>query len=364
MVTAPATNPGIQALKDQGDKAYAARDFNGAIERYSEALEVIEDAVVLSNRSATYAQRRRFDKALNDAEHAILLQPTWPRLYHRLGHALFHLGDYADAIWTLEEGLRLAPEDQALMEARDRAKEYTEPDESPCNARSSSPKARNRCGGRGAAAKQGASGEPKAKSKAAAKAANDARAPPVAKSAPAAPKAAAKSEPKSDANAEAKQESKPAEAAAAPAAGPSGGGAKGNASLTADEIREKGNTLFRSGKHSAAIRTYSEAIDKDPSDARSYANRAAAAMAILHSCGKNLPAQEVRKNPYYNSAMEDLEQATTLDGKYVKAWARKGQLHLQARDVRSAFAAFQRGLDVEPSSPECAAGKNQCLDTM
>lgn len=134
--------------------------------------------------------------------------------------------------------------------------------------------------------------------------------------------------------------------------------------LSADEIREKANSLFRDGKHSAAIRKYSDAIDVDPTDARLFANRAAAAMGMLQSFGRNLPPNEVRKNPYYCSAMEDLEEATRLDPRYVKAWARKGQLFSQSGDSRSAFAAYSRGLEVDPNSSECLAGKNACLDTM
>merc|ERR1719235_2551991 len=111
MTVVPDVDPSIRSLKQQGDKAYASRDFAAAVERYSEALDSIEDAVVLSNRSATYAQRRRFDKALSDAERALKLQPEWPRVHHRHGHALFHLGHYSDAMQAFEDGLKLDPED-------------------------------------------------------------------------------------------------------------------------------------------------------------------------------------------------------------------------------------------------------------
>eukprot|EP00439_Symbiodinium_sp_Y106_P085598 s548_g29.t1 len=107
--------------------AYAGRDFAAATECYSEALESTQDAVVLSNRSATYAQRRRFDKALLDADKALKLCPGWSRLYHRRGHALFHLGRYNEAMAALEEGLKLDGQDKVLLEAIAKMKEYTAP---------------------------------------------------------------------------------------------------------------------------------------------------------------------------------------------------------------------------------------------
>jgi stress-induced-phosphoprotein 1 len=40
--------------------------------------------------------------------------------------------------------------------------------------------------------------------------------------------------------------------------------------------REEGNVLFKSGDFAGAVKSYTESIKRDPSDARGYNNRAAA----------------------------------------------------------------------------------------
>lgn len=44
--------------------------------------------------------------------------------------------------------------------------------------------------------------------------------------------------------------------------------------------REEGNTQFKAGDFVAAVKSYSESIKRDPSDARGYNNRAAAYMKL------------------------------------------------------------------------------------
>ena len=63
------------ALKDEGNKAFAAKDYDKAIDLFSQALELDSSNFVLwSNRSAAKAGKRQWAGALEDAEqvrHAI-----------------------------------------------------------------------------------------------------------------------------------------------------------------------------------------------------------------------------------------------------------------------------------------------------
>eukprot|EP00913_Durusdinium_trenchii_P029085 g27270.t1 len=89
----------------------------------------------------------------------------------------------------------------------------------------------------------------------------------------------------------------------------SGAKAKGAATqkaLSAEELRERGNAFFRDGAHSKAVRAYDEAIRAGPSDARCWANRAAAQMAMLAEFGKGLSPAALRTNPYYTNSLDDL----------------------------------------------------------
>jgi len=405
MVAPPTPHSSVLALKQQGDKAYLARDFVSAIEHYSEGLERFEDPVILSNRSASYAQRRQFEKARSDAERALKLQPKWPRLYHRLGHALFHLGQYSEAVQTLERGLKLDPDDKPLSEALGRSKAYTEIDpdappqepycpwtkwEQPVAAGSTSPTM-------GASVEQ----SPEA----------------LAATASEAEKLQVVGEwmygtqNKSYTISQAEngqvryigphsrvgqvsgplrwQQGQLFEAQLSSDEGEIIGNIRLNvtepdktiisnyraqantewgkdiiahkgAPATAEELREQGNALFRQGKHSMAMKAYSDAISMDAQDAKCFSNRAAAQIAILSGYGNKLSAEQIRKNPYYDLAKSDLEECLTLDPKFIKAYARKGQLLSMGDEVRPALAAYDKGLELDPASEICKEGREFC----
>ena len=62
------------ALKEEGNKAFQAKDYDKAIELFSKALELDPNNFVLwSNRSAAKAGKRQWQAALEDAEQASLL---------------------------------------------------------------------------------------------------------------------------------------------------------------------------------------------------------------------------------------------------------------------------------------------------
>jgi stress-induced-phosphoprotein 1 len=52
-----------------------------------------QNHVLYSNRSASYASLKDFDKALSDAEKTVELNPTWGKGYSRKGAALHGQGD-------------------------------------------------------------------------------------------------------------------------------------------------------------------------------------------------------------------------------------------------------------------------------
>eukprot|EP00931_Biecheleriopsis_adriatica_P122780 TRINITY_DN97809_c0_g1_i1.p1 TRINITY_DN97809_c0_g1~~TRINITY_DN97809_c0_g1_i1.p1 ORF type:complete len:334 (-),score=80.05 TRINITY_DN97809_c0_g1_i1:96-1097(-) len=326
MVAPPAVHAEVRALKERGDEAYASRDYAKAAECYSEALEEVQDVVVLSNRSASYSQRRRFDKALVDADKALKMEPCWARLYHRRGHALFHLGCLNEAVLAFERGLELEPEEPSLKEALRQALEYTEPGQGFFVATPPEPETQ----GEDQPHQPGQQSE-----------------------------GATDTQPQQQRpmRAGAFSKASQARAAAGRGAGNSTKAATSSSTKSAEELREQGNVLFRQGKHSKAVRVYDEAIRADSSDARSWSNRAAAQMAMLLEFGKGLSPEAMRSNPYFANSMNDLTESLSIDPQYVKAWARKGQLHGMAGEVRQALDAYNRGLAIDPNSADCLAGR-------
>ncbi|KAF8631141.1 hypothetical protein AX15_002487 [Amanita polypyramis BW_CC] len=96
----------VNALKDQGNKAFAAKDYDKAIDLFSQALIIDKSIHVLwSNRSAAHAGKRQWVEALADAEECVKLNPTWAKGYARKGAALHGARRYDEAIAAYEEGL-------------------------------------------------------------------------------------------------------------------------------------------------------------------------------------------------------------------------------------------------------------------
>lgn len=77
----------VEALKALGNAAFTGGRFDEAIEHYSLALDGAPTSHVLySNRAAAYLARRLPGDALNaisDANHAIRLDETYAKAYHR-----------------------------------------------------------------------------------------------------------------------------------------------------------------------------------------------------------------------------------------------------------------------------------------
>lgn len=62
------------ALKDQGNKAFAAKDYDQAIQLFTQAIELDpQNHVLFSNRSAAKAGKRHWVEALEDAEKVVVI---------------------------------------------------------------------------------------------------------------------------------------------------------------------------------------------------------------------------------------------------------------------------------------------------
>jgi stress-induced-phosphoprotein 1 len=103
-------------LKAQGNKALQAGNYDEAIDCYTRAIELDQsNHVFFSNRSAAYLMKHDASSALRDAEKCVSLNPSWAKGYSRKGAALHSLKRYDDAIAAYQEGLKVAPGDQALL---------------------------------------------------------------------------------------------------------------------------------------------------------------------------------------------------------------------------------------------------------
>ncbi|KAI4216537.1 MAG: hypothetical protein LQ351_001026 [Letrouitia transgressa] len=98
------------ALKAEGNKAFAAKNFDEAIDKFSQAIEIEPgNHVLYSNRSGAYASLKNFEKAFEDANKTTEIKPDWAKGWGRKGAALHGKGDLVGANDAFEEALKLDP---------------------------------------------------------------------------------------------------------------------------------------------------------------------------------------------------------------------------------------------------------------
>eukprot|EP01033_Poteriospumella_lacustris_P011191 gene11190-7962_t len=104
--------------------------------------------------------------------------------------------------------------------------------------------------------------------------------------------------------------------------------------------KERGNAAFREGNFPLAIEEYEDAIKRDPKNAAYHNNLAAA----------------YQKMGLFNDAKREVELSIELDRKYVKAWAKKGDIEFFMKEYHKALDSYRAGLQIEPENPLCKQG--------
>lgn len=61
----------------------------------------------------------------------------------------------------------------------------------------------------------------------------------------------------------------------------------------------------------------------------------------------------------FQGAKREVEKALELDEKYVKAWARKGDIEFLQKEYHKAMDSYQKGLNLEPGNKLCSDGLNK-----
>lgn len=108
----------------------------------------------------------------------------------------------------------------------------------------------------------------------------------------------------------------------------------------AEQHRAAGNEWYGQGKFPEAIKEYDEAIKRNPTDAKLYANRATALMKLME----------------YPTALKDIDRCLELDPVYVKAYAKKGVIHHFLKEYHKAIESYEKGLQLDPNNEECKSG--------
>ncbi|KAM0254281.1 hypothetical protein ACHAQJ_006921 [Trichoderma viride] len=102
-------------LKALGNKAIADKNFDEAIDKFTQAIALQpENHILYSNRSAAYASKKDWDNALKDADKTTEIKPDWAKGWGRKGAALHGQGDLLGANDAYEAGLKHDPNNAQL----------------------------------------------------------------------------------------------------------------------------------------------------------------------------------------------------------------------------------------------------------
>jgi mitochondrial import receptor subunit TOM70 len=85
-------------LKEQGNKAYGAKDFDRAIDLYSKAILCKPDPVFYSNRAACYSALNKWDKVVEDTTAALNLDAEYVKALNRRANAYERLEKYSESL--------------------------------------------------------------------------------------------------------------------------------------------------------------------------------------------------------------------------------------------------------------------------
>lgn len=116
----------------------------------------------------------------------------------------------------------------------------------------------------------------------------------------------------------------------------------------AEEEKELGNLLFKKGDYATAIKHYSEAIKRNPTDPKLYSNRAA--------CYTKLAA--------FDLGLKDCDKCIELDDKFVKGYVRKGKVLQGMQQPYKALSAYQKAIEIDPTNAEALESYRTCSTSM
>lgn len=102
-------NQDFTTLKANGNEEFKHKRYDVAIDHYSDALKLREDAVVYSNRSQCYINQGKFFDALRDCDTSLSLDSNYIKAYYRRATVYKNLSRYERAIEDFRTVITMDP---------------------------------------------------------------------------------------------------------------------------------------------------------------------------------------------------------------------------------------------------------------
>nr|ABD60989.1 Hsp70/Hsp90 organizing protein-like protein [Glossina morsitans morsitans] len=115
-----------------------------------------------------------------------------------------------------------------------------------------------------------------------------------------------------------------------------------------NELKEKGNQALNAEKYQEAIEAYTEAILLDDKNHVLFSNRSAA----YAKAGK------------FSEALEDAEKTIALNPTWAKGYSRKGAAAAGLHDYKKAFEAYNEGLKCDPKNAILLQGRQEITNVV
>ncbi|XP_078253921.1 sperm-associated antigen 1-like isoform X2 [Rhinoraja longicauda] len=100
--------------KDKGNEAFRAGDLKEALLYYTRSISVIPNATAFNNRAQTEIKLQEWQKALDDIEKVLELDPGNLKAYQRRATVYKHLGKYRAATDDLKKVLQAEPDNSTV----------------------------------------------------------------------------------------------------------------------------------------------------------------------------------------------------------------------------------------------------------
>ncbi|KAI9464673.1 hypothetical protein HD554DRAFT_2120880 [Boletus coccyginus] len=120
------TGPTADDIKEQGNVAFKAKNYDDAIDLYTKAIEMKStEPSYLTNRAASYMALKRFRPALADCQQAAALQSDEPssKTLIRLARCHLALGSSKPALTALRTVITLEPANAAALQLQEKVLE-------------------------------------------------------------------------------------------------------------------------------------------------------------------------------------------------------------------------------------------------
>lgn len=113
-----------------GNTAINNKDYHGAIQYYTEALDLSKTGpnshIYYCNRAAAYCHLEEYSEAVADCESAVALVPDYVKAYSRLGLSNFFLERYEASVNAYERAVELEPDNEGSKKSLQQARKKCE----------------------------------------------------------------------------------------------------------------------------------------------------------------------------------------------------------------------------------------------